>query len=61
MENHFNSRVDRILNVIVACYVIHNLYEIWNQPKPRHIISKNRRENLDGFGAHLLPTHKEGN
>ncbi len=23
-------------------------------------MSKNRRENLDGFGAHLLPIHKEG-
>jgi hypothetical protein len=23
-------------------------------------MSKNRRENLDGFGAHLLPTHREG-
>jgi hypothetical protein len=22
-------------------------------------MSKNRRENLDGFGAHFLPTHKE--
>jgi hypothetical protein len=22
-------------------------------------MSKNRRENLDGFGAHLLCTHKE--
>jgi hypothetical protein len=23
-------------------------------------MSKNRMENLDGFGAHLLPIHKEG-
>jgi hypothetical protein len=23
-------------------------------------MSKNRRENLDGFGAHLLPSHKGG-
>jgi hypothetical protein len=28
---HFNSRVDRITKVIVACCVLHNLYEIWNQ------------------------------
>ncbi len=58
--SHFNSRVDKITKVIVACCVLHNLYEIWNQHEPRHIISRNRRENLDGFGAHLLPTHKEG-
>jgi len=57
---HFNSRVDKITKVIVAFCVLHNLYEIWNQLEPKHIISRNRKENLDGFGAHLLPTHREG-
>jgi hypothetical protein len=44
--------------VTITYCVLHKFDEIWNQHEAKHIISRNRKENLNGFGAHLLPTHK---
>jgi hypothetical protein len=56
----FHFIMDRATKVAIACCVLHNFCEIWNQPKLRHVMLRNRRENLHGFSAHLLPTHREG-
>jgi len=44
--------------VTITYYVFHNFDAIWNQHEAKHIISRNRNENLNGFGAHLLHAHK---
>lgn len=50
--------MDRAIKVTITYCVLHNFNEIWNQHEAKHIISRNRKENLNGFGAHLLPAHK---
>jgi len=44
--------------VTITYCLLHNFDEIWNQHEAKHIISRNRKENLNGFGAHLLLVHK---
>jgi hypothetical protein len=46
---NFNFRVNKVTKVTKTCCVFHDFCEIWKQPKPKHIISRNRKENLNGF------------
>ncbi len=56
---HFNSRVDRVTKVVVACYVLHNYCLEWGAPKPGPPNVTTPQDNLQGFGERL-PIVREG-
>lgn len=41
--------MNKVTKVTKACCVFRDFCEIWNQPKPKHIISRNLEKNLNGF------------
>ena len=56
----FNSRVDKVAKVIVACCWLHNYCEIRNEAEPYVANAGLHRDPLVGFGNVRLPVHKEG-
>jgi hypothetical protein len=47
---HYNLKVDRVIIVVVACYVLHNYCLKWGAPEPRPPNIVVFQDNLQGFG-----------
>ncbi len=56
---HFNSKLDRVAPMIIACHVFHNYCEMWGALEPRLANAKTMGDNLVGFGVNKLPIVKE--